>query len=77
MPVDMNEVIKVLEVTAHSVRGCGLLSCAGSIDWAVNQIKKALELPKSTAKKLESRFSDTFEVTELGYELIGEKKPEE
>jgi len=72
----MNEVIKVLEVTANSVRGCALLSCAGSIDWAVNQIKKSLELPKSTTKKLESKFSDTFEATELAYELIGEKKPE-
>lgn len=39
---ELSEVIKALEVTASSVRGCGLLSCAETMDWAIEQIRSSL-----------------------------------
>lgn len=40
---DLSEAIKVLKVTSNSVRGNGMLMCADSIDWAVEQIEKEIE----------------------------------
>jgi len=44
MSVDLNEVIKVLEVTSKSVGGNGMRMCASSIDWAIEQLKEILRM---------------------------------
>lgn len=38
--VDLSEVIKALQVTANTVRGNGMLMCADTIEWAIEQITK-------------------------------------
>ena len=53
MPIDMNEVLKILEVTANSVRGNGMGMCASSIDWAVSQIREVQEVQNSEKTEAE------------------------
>ncbi len=35
---ELSEIIKALKVTANTVRGNGMLMCAGTIDWAIENL---------------------------------------